>query len=240
LGFGNWDFAKLIRNYELLYCFMSKIKILTSQVGYNMAAANYDKKEKYLNSFEKNQIWPLLGGLSGKKVLDVGAGTGRLAVAMSKMGAEVFALDISEKMLAELESKSKKIYPVKSSLSEGGEAAFNGVETIIADAECLPFTQDTFDWVVAAFLIVHLKDPSLFFDQAYRVLKDGGRLLVTNINQKEPPEIRTSSGTIKIESFYHRPEKIREILQSLAFTIEKEIIVKEGENWINQIIVARK
>ncbi|PIT88709.1 MAG: hypothetical protein COU29_00460 [Candidatus Magasanikbacteria bacterium CG10_big_fil_rev_8_21_14_0_10_36_32] len=201
---------------------MPKVKILSSVAGYDLSAADYDKKEKYLNSFEKNKIWLLLGYLSGKKILDAGTGTGRLAVEMSKNGAEVTALDVSSEMLKQLSRKSNKI------------------KTMIGDAECLPFDKEIFDLVTAAFLIVHFKDPSRFFDEAYRVLKDGGRLLVTNINQKEPPEIKTKQGVIKIESFYHRPEKIREILQSLAFTIEKEIIVKEGENWINQIIVAKK
>ena len=32
---------------------------------------------------------------------------------------------------------------------------------------------------MAAFLIVHLKDPTKFFDEVYRVLKDGGIFLVT-------------------------------------------------------------
>src|SRR5690606_9869521 len=97
----------------------------------------------------------------------------------------------------------------------------------------------SFDIVTAAFLIVHLKDPRRFFDEAYRVLKPGGAFLVTNINQKEPPEIATSKGSIKIESYYHRPSAIRETLEELAFSIEREITVKEGEIWINQILFAR-
>ena len=201
---------------------MSKIKILSSPSGYNLAAPDYDKKEKYLDSFEKGQILPLFGDVKNKKILDVGAGTGRLSLALARMGAEVTALDVSAKMLKVIENKSKKI------------------NTVTGDAEALPFAGQTFDYVMAAFLIVHLKDPASFFDDSYRVLKDGGRLIVTNINQKEPPEIKTAEGTIKIESYYHRPEKIRELLSSLAFDIEKEIFVKENDIWVNQIIVARK
>ena len=114
------------------------------------------------------------------------------------------------------------------------------VSTVVGDAESLPFGDNTFDWVVAAFLIVHLKDPRNFFDEAYRVLKDGGRILITNINQKESPEVDTAEGKIKIESFYHRPEKIREILEELAFGIEKGVFVKEKDVWVNQIVVGRK
>lgn len=199
-----------------------KIKVFPSGRGYNLAAAYYDEKEKYLNSFEQNKLLPLLGDLAGKSVLDAGAGTGRLAIYMQNKGANVIAFDISGKMLELIRKKSKKI------------------KTIVGDAENMPFDSGSFDAVAAAFLIVHLKNPAGFFDEAYRVLKDGGIFVVTNINQKDPPLVKTEKGEIIIESFYHRPEKIREILESLAFKIENEIFVREGETWINQIIVAKK
>jgi ubiquinone/menaquinone biosynthesis C-methylase UbiE len=200
----------------------TKIKILPSDVGYDLAAGEYDQKENYLDSFEKNSVLPLLGDWVGKKVLDVGAGTGRLALRLAQHGAFVTALDLSGEMLKVLAHKSPHI------------------ELVIGDAENLPFESASFDVVVATFLLVHLKNPARFFDEAYRVLRDGGRLLVTNINQKDPPEVKTKEGIIKIESYYHRPEKIRDLLAALAFTIEKEKYVKEGENWVNQIVLARK
>lgn len=200
----------------------SKIEIHDSQTGYDLVASTYDKKEKYLNSFEQQKVAPLFGDVKDKTILDVGAGTGRLAVELVKKGAIVTALDVSAEMLRVLKSKIK-----------------TQIETVVGDAESLPFPDNHFDFVVAAFLIVHLKDPTRFFDEAYRVLKPNGKLIVTNINQKEAPEVETKQGIIKIDSYYHRPEKIGEILESLAFGVE-EIIVKEKEIWINQIIVATK
>lgn len=201
---------------------MAKIKVYDSAQGYNLAAKEYDSKAAYLNSFEKKQVIPLLGELDGKKILDVGAGTGRLTVMLRDHRAEVVALDVSEKMLEELHRKNKHI------------------QTVVGDAESLPFPDNDFDIVTAAFLIVHLKNPTRFFDEVYRVLKPGGLFLVTNINQKDPPKIKTKEGEIVIESFYHRPEQVREALESLAFSVEKEIFIKEGEVWINQIILAKK
>ncbi len=199
-----------------------KVKVLSSEAGYNLAADFYDEKEKYLNSFEQNNLLPALGDMADKKVLDVGAGTGRLSVLLAGRGAQVTALDASPKMLELVKKKNNKI------------------ETIVGDAEKLPFENNAFDIVTAAFLIVHLKDPSRFFDEVYRVLKDGGIFVVTNINQKDPPLVKTKDGEIVIESFYHRPEKIIEDLELLAFSVEKEIFVKEKEVWINQIVVVRK
>ncbi len=201
---------------------MPKIKILNSTSGYDLAAHDYDKKEKYLNSFEQNKLLPLFGDVKNKKILDVGAGTGRLALALSNIGAEVTALDVSFEMLKVLSGKNNKI------------------ETKIGEAENLPFDENSFDFVTAAFVVVHLKNPMSFFDEAYRVLKNDGKLIITNINQKEAPEVKTKQGKIKIESFYHRPEKIIEDLESLAFKIEKNIFVYENDVWINQIVVASK
>lgn len=199
-----------------------KIKILDSVEGYDLAAQDYDKKEKYLNSFEKGKLLSLLSDLKNKKVLDVGAGTGRISLELFSLGAQVTALDVSEKILEVLKRKNKKI------------------ATVVGEAENLPFENESFDLVVSAFLIVHLKDPARFFDEVYRVLKPGGIFLVTNINQKEPPIVKTQIGNIQIKSYYHRPEKIREILSDLAFSIEKEEMIFEREVWVNQIILAKK
>jgi len=201
---------------------MSAIKILKSKAGYDLAASVYDVKEKYLNSFEKKSLDNILGDLNGKNVLDVGAGTGRLSVKMSRLGAKVTALDLSEEMLKILKNKDRKI------------------EIVQGDAESLPFEDGAFDIVTAVFLIVHLKDPKVFFDEAYRVLKDGGRLIFSNINQKEAPLVKTKNGDIKIESFYHRPDRIIEILEELAYSIEKNEMVYENEVWVNQIVLAIK
>lgn len=199
-----------------------KIPFLSSVPGYNLAAEFYDQKENYLHSFERGKLLPLLGDVTGKKILDVGAGTGRISIPLARAGAEVTALDVSEEMLGKLRMKNKEL------------------RIVIGDAESLPFPNDYFDIVVAAFLIVHLQDPARFFDEAYRTLKDNGLLLVTNINQRKPPEVKTKTGPIVIESYYHRPEHVRLMLESLAFTIEQEIFVWEGEGWINQIILAKK
>ena len=88
---------------------MKKIKILDSAEGYDLAAEDYDKKEKYLNSFEKGKFLSLLPEIKDKKILDVGAGTGRVSLPLALAGAQVTALDISEKILEVLKRKNKKI-----------------------------------------------------------------------------------------------------------------------------------
>ncbi|MBI2444049.1 MAG: class I SAM-dependent methyltransferase [Candidatus Magasanikbacteria bacterium] len=194
--------------------------------GYNLAAPFYDAREKYLNSFEQGKLLPLLGGVNGKRVLDIGAGTGRISLPLARLGARVTAADISEEMLKILVKKC--------------QAANRFVATEVTDAETLPFESEVFDIVVATFLLVHLKNPAGFFDEVYRVLKPEGILVVTNINQKEPPPLKSRHGSIVIKSYYHRPEAVRKALLALAFTIAEEVFIHERDTWVNQILVARK
>ncbi|HOX60793.1 MAG TPA: methyltransferase domain-containing protein [Candidatus Magasanikbacteria bacterium] len=201
---------------------MAKIKLLNSTVGYDLAAEVYDRKEKYLDSFEKNKLIAKLGDVSGKKILDAGAGTGRIALKLANLGADVTALDVSREMLCVLKNKTKK-----------------SIETVVGDAENMLFADESFDIVVAAFLIVHFNNPKYFFQEVYRVLKPGGVLIVSNINQRKPPEVETRTGKIVIESYYHRPESIIQELEDLAFSINEEF-VKENGVWVNQIIKAEK
>jgi len=200
----------------------NKAKFLDSKTGYDLHAPFYDRKMKFLNSFEPDNLLQYLGNLQNKTILDVGAGTGRLTTKLANLNGLVTALDVSEEILKVLKRKNKNI------------------ETVLGDAENLPFQDESFDIIIATFLIVHLKDPLTFFTEAHRVLNHAGILLVTNISQKRPPELPTNQGPIVIESYYHTPQKIKDQLTSLAFEIETEEFIYEKNVWINQILVCRK
>lgn len=196
----------------------TKSKLYDSAEGYNLYAAKYDESQRFLNSFEKGKLFSLVGDLKGKKVLDVGCGTGRLLGELKLFGADIVACDVSSEML----KLAKKKYP--------------SVETVEADIEDLPFEDGTFDLVIATFVIVHLKFPERAFSEVYRVLKDGGIFIVSNINQRKPPKLKTDEGEIVISSYYHRPEDVLKVLDDNFFHLEKNELVMEGKTWINQLI----
>ncbi len=196
--------------------------VLNSKQGYDLYANFYDKRLAFLDSFEQFQFIPNLGDLKNKKVLDVGAGTGRLSLRLAEKGADVTALDVSPEILKILKKKNSQI------------------KTIVATAESLPFPDNSFNIITGTFLIVHLKELKYFFQEAHRVLKPNGILAITNINQKSPPELKINKKKIIIESYYHRPEHVLEDLKNLSFAITKNIFVKDKDVWINQIIVAQK
>ena len=191
--------------------------------GYDLYADLYAKGHEYLDTFEGDTIFRFLGKLKGLKVLDVGCGAGRLTKFLKNEGAEVYAADISEKMLKIVEGK------------------LSGVKTFQAAMDQLPFEDESFDIVTAAFVIVHLETLQKSFEEVYRILKPGGFFVVTNVNQKKPPKLKTKDGErIVIKSKYHRPEAVIEALEDCFFAIEKEEFVNEEGAWVNQIIKARK
>ncbi len=199
------------------------MSVYGAEEGYDVFAPYYDEGLGYLNSFEEGELFHMIGGLKGKRVLDIGAGTGRLVRELKDRGAEVVAADISEKMLDVLGKK------------------FPDIETVVCDMKNLPFKDEEFDLVIATFVIVHIRDLTPAFDEVYRVLKDGGRFIVSNINQRKAPKLKAGKEkNLVIKSFYHMPKKVWEALEKSFFTIKKEEFVYDGKAWINQILEAEK
>lgn len=51
--------------------------------------------------------------------------------------------------------------------------------TVLADVQMLPFKNNVFDCILATEVLEHLDKPQYFVDEAYRVLEEDGRLIVT-------------------------------------------------------------
>lgn len=198
-------------------------KVFNSKEGYNLYASNYKDDYDYLNSFEKDELLKLIGDIKGKQVLDAGCGTGRMISELREKGAIIKAVDISEEALRMVNNK------------------FPDVETILADVNKLPFKDESFDFVLAAFLIVHIKNINPVFDEIHRVLKNNGRFILSNINQRKSPKLKLTDGEkIVIKSFYHMPKHVIAALENSLFTIKNEEFVYENGVWTNQIIEAIK
>ncbi len=105
-----------------------------------------------------------LGDLTGKRVLEVGAGTGRDAVALVRAGAEVLTLDYVPGSLG-LTIKAADLSGVT-------------VSPVCGDGTGSPFADNTFDVVFHQGLLEHFRDPLPMLRDNIRILKPGGTLVV--------------------------------------------------------------
>lgn len=102
-------------------------------------------------------------GLKGKKVLDIACGTGVLTEQFVRMGADVTAIDLTPKAV-ELTKKRLELHHLTANVLE-------------ADAQKLPFGDQTFDFVCAWGCLMHMPQTETAIAEIHRVLKPGGKCM---------------------------------------------------------------
>jgi malonyl-CoA O-methyltransferase len=132
--------------------------------GYDLWSVIYDHEENPLITLEEPLVRERLADVAGKDALDLGCGTGRHSLRLASRGARVTAVDFSEGMLAEAQLKP-------------GASAVRFVRHDLHRP--LPFPEASFDLVVSGLVLEHLRALPPFFAEIRRVLRPGGRALVT-------------------------------------------------------------
>lgn len=109
---------------------------------------------------------------AGESFLDVACGTGDLSIEASKIKpAKIIAVDFAENMLDGFRAKKNKF-------------KLDGkVEMVQANAERLPFSENTFDAAAAAFGVRNFGDIKFGLGEIYRVLKKNGRIAVLEFSK---------------------------------------------------------
>ena len=119
--------------------------------------------------------------LPGQRVLDVASGTGLVAFALARRGAEVVGLDQSDRMLAS----------AKDHLGEQPELR-DRVRFIQGEAEHLPFDDNEFDALTFTYLLRYVDDPAATMRELARVLKPGARIGMVEFGVPQSPPLRAA------------------------------------------------
>ena len=136
----------------------------TSEVAYMDEVRRLFGSYKLI-TFDRLELQP------GHRILDVGCGPGddtRTIAERVQPGGEVVGVDNDDEM----------IEPARLRSLEGNEL----VSFVLADTYALPFENTSFDGCRADRLLQHLDEPDRAVAEFYRVLKPGGRCVVSDID----------------------------------------------------------
>ena len=127
----------------------------------------------YLPIFE--YILPKMGELEGKRVLELGTGTGGTATLLAKRGSSVVGIDLLPFRLTEAKARA---------------AAYNVAESVefaLMDAMHLAFPDNTFDFIISKSVLVFTSHTQTA-QECYRVLKPGGKAIFIE-NMRHHPAV---------------------------------------------------
>jgi SAM-dependent methyltransferase len=131
---------------------------------YGKQARTYDQTR----SASPSVVGPLREALvaaPGRRVADIGGGTGNYALALKREGFDVVVVDASPEMLA--------------------RAAAKGLTTVLADAQALPFADGTFDAAMLVSMLHHVDDPERAIREAQRVVRPGGVVVLKGWSRED-------------------------------------------------------
>ncbi len=144
---------------------------------FNSVASKYDVMNDVM-SMGIHRVWKdammdWLAPRPGQRLLDVAGGTGDISFRFLKRAGQGHAtvLDLTEPMLVEGRQRAE------------ADQMAESLNWVVGDAMALPFEDNTFDVYTISFGIRNVTRPQEALDEAFRVLKPGGRLMVLEFSQ---------------------------------------------------------
>jgi len=218
------------------------------QEGYERWAAQYDQENNALIMLEEQLTLPLLATVPTSHVLDLGTGTGRYAIRLAAQGAHVIALDQSEAMLS----------VARQTADQAGVQVRFLLDSLDID---LPGEPDSFDLLLAALVLCHVESLAHIACEAYRVVRPGGYILVTDFHPAAiaagwRTEFTNADGKFLLPTAQHTREHYLTTLANAGFRIQtvydglvrdvpanafpEDIIKKDGDIPFCLVILASK
>ncbi|MCE0496208.1 malonyl-ACP O-methyltransferase BioC [Vibrio salinus] len=144
--------------------------------AFSKAAHCYDRHAQFQRDVADILLANIPDNLAGKRILDLGCGTGYVAKALLERGAHVTCVDISEGMLQVAEKM----------------LGTQQVSYLCADAEQLPIPDGTFDYVTSSLALQWCEDLSRPMTEIKRVLKSDGTAYFSTLLDGSLDELRWS------------------------------------------------
>lgn len=105
--------------------------------------------------------------IEGQKVLEPGCGNGDLSIEVAKRGFDVTGLDISKAGIRQAIQQRKT------------DNLDTNTEFLVGDGTRLPFPDSSFDSILLAEVLKHVRSSKKLLDEAIRVVRNGGRIIIS-------------------------------------------------------------
>jgi ubiquinone/menaquinone biosynthesis C-methylase UbiE len=152
------------------------------QDAYSDWSPTYDSDRNRTRDLDQEATKELLGTRRYESVLEIGCGTGKNTLLLTRLSEKVCALDFSTGMLNQARRKI-----------QSGRVLF-----VVADlTRDWPCKTGFFDLIVCNLVLEHVKDLSVIFSEANRVLVSGGRFFISELHpfrQYEGPKPISNGG----------------------------------------------
>ncbi len=203
---------------------------------FDRVAARYDAfcrtpLGRFVDEVERALLWELLRPKPGETIGDFGCGTGAYAAALAQAGCEVVGIDESPAMLAEARDKS----PAMLAEAHGKSTAGGSISFLQADLADLPLRPSTLDAVLLQVTLEFVPDPAIVLNEAFRVLKTDGRLVLGLISGDGPwaghYRKRAARGPESIYGHAHffTLEEIHDLLGTAPTAVRRGLFVAPDE-----------
>ena len=121
---------------------------------------------------QPEQVLAYLGNLEGKKIMDIGAGSGYFSVKLAAQGAEVIAADVNDEFLAHINQRIK-------------EDALQNISTRKIPFDSPALTENEVDMVLIVNTYHHIENRVAYFTQVKSGLKENGELIIIDFFKTE-------------------------------------------------------
>ena len=159
----------------------------------------------------------LAGFRTGRRIADLGCGSGVFTDLLHRQGYDAVGLDLSPKLIGLARQK----YP--------------GVEFLEGDVEHLPFPDSSLDGILLSGLVHHLPDPRRCAGEVFRVLKSGGSFVAFDPNRMNPFMYLYRDRSSPFYSSVGVTENERPVLAHKVAAVFRELGFRVGTDYISDL-----